>query len=145
MADNDRYLFHALFADLHFDENEYAVVETPENKVPACTVPNACAEPDEEKTAVFSALSENRDIEQIVAEERAEGNVPPLPEFGYVLTDERVVEVFVKVKSENASETDSDIGVSREVKEDLERVSRYTEPCAYDSCVFDFFRGSCPR
>ena len=65
-------LTHLLFAYLHFDKDKDAVVESPDYEVPACTVPDAGAEPYEEESAVFSALAENRDIQHIVAEEGTE-------------------------------------------------------------------------
>lgn len=72
MADNDRYFLHALFADEHFDKDEKSVIKSPEDEIPACAVPYTSAEPYKEKSAVFSALAEYRDIEEIITEECAE-------------------------------------------------------------------------
>lgn len=69
VAKYKRYLFHVLFAYLHFCKDKDSVVNSPENEVPACTVPDTCAEPYEEKTAVLSALAEYWYIEDIIAEE----------------------------------------------------------------------------
>ena len=56
--------------------------------------------------------------------------MPPLPELGYVLADERIVEVFVEVKAENAPQSDSHIGITRKVKQNVQRIAGYTEPTA---------------
>ena len=112
MADNNGYLLHALLADEHFDEYENTVVKPPYDEVPACAVPYARAEPYEEKSAVLSALAEYRDIEDIVAEECAEGDMPALPEFRDIPAYERVVEVLIEMESEDTSQTYCDIGIA---------------------------------
>ena len=59
---------HALFAYEHFKEYEHSIVKSPENKVPACAVPKSCAEPNKEKSSVFSSFAEDREIKHIISE-----------------------------------------------------------------------------
>ena len=42
--------------------------------------------------------------------------MPSLPKLGYALADEGVVEVFVEMEAENASQADGDVGVAREIE-----------------------------
>ena len=59
---NFGYLFKTLASEKTFAENKQAVVKTPDYIVPACTMPEACAEPYKKKSAVRTSLAENRDI-----------------------------------------------------------------------------------
>ena len=79
-------------------------------------MPESRAEPHEEQSAVLASLAEDGHVEQVVAEEASQRDMPSLPELAYALADEGVVEVFVEVEAENASQSDGDIGVAREVE-----------------------------
>ena len=63
--------------------------------------------------------------------------MPALPEFGNILAYERMLEVFVKVEAENSSETDGNVGISREIKIYLQAVSNNAVPCAKHSRASD--------
>ena len=46
---NDKWnLFHTLLADQLFNQNKQAEIQTPDNEIPACAVPESGTEPDEE-------------------------------------------------------------------------------------------------
>ena len=56
--------------------------------------------------------------------------MPALPELRNVFAHKRMIEVFVKVEAENASKTDSNIGISRKVKIYLHSVCYGAVPCS---------------
>ena len=122
MADDQRDLLDALLANQLFDQNEHAEIQTPDDKIPACAVPETRAEPHEEKPSVLSSLAEYRYIEQIVAEEASERDVPSLPEFGNIAAYKRVGKVFVEMEAENSSQTDSHIGIAAEIKVNIHSI-----------------------
>ena len=68
MLYSKRYFFHSFLADKSFDINKYSEVKSPENKIPACTVPQTRAEPYYEEIKRWNSFSENRNIEKIVPE-----------------------------------------------------------------------------
>ena len=76
----------------------------------------ACAEPYKKEVEVFSSLTEDRNIQQVVTEECAERDVPSLPELSDILADKRITEVFVKVETEYTSKTYGYIGISGYLK-----------------------------
>ena len=63
-------------------------------------MPQAGAEPHKKQAAIGPALTENRNVQQVVPEEGAQGDVPALPELGNVLAQKGMPEVFVKMKAE---------------------------------------------
>ena len=124
------HFLHAFLADERFYEDEKSVVKSPENEVPACAVPKTRAEPYEEKSAVLAASAKYRHIEQVVAEKASERDVPSLPKLGYALADEGIVEVFVEMEAENASQADGDVGIAREIEVVPKGNKRRAVPCA---------------
>ena len=64
----------------------------------------------------------------VIAEERAEGHVPPPPEFGRTPGNQGIIEVFEEAEAEHPSETDRHIGVAGEVKVKLERIEQRACP-----------------
>ena len=128
MRNSLRHLSHILVAYGTFYQNEQSEVKTPDYIVPVCTVPEACAEPYEKEVEVFSSLTEDRNIQQVVAEECTERDVPSLPELSDILADKRITEVFVKVEAEYTSKTYGYIGISGEVEVNLHSVDYYRVP-----------------
>ena len=128
MPEHCRNLFHALFADAHFQHEEQSVVNAPDDIVPAGTVPQTGAEPDQQQPADFPAFAEQRYVQQVVAEERSQRNVPTLPELSDVLAEERVAEVFVQMKAEDAGNANCHIGIAGEIEVHLQGVENYTVP-----------------
>ena len=67
---------------LHVDEQEE--IQSPENKVPAGSVPESGKSPDNQQVDGTSAgtfsITTERNID-IISEKRAEGYMPPAPEF----------------------------------------------------------------
>ena len=126
----DRPLLHALFAELLLKQHEAAVVQAPQDVVPGGAVPHAGAEPDEEEARVFAVFAENRHVEQVVAEEGAERNVPALPELRDGLAHEGVPEVFLDPEAEQAAEADGDVRIAAEVEIHIQRVGNDGVPGA---------------
>ena len=67
-----RCVFELLFANFRLNKDEQAKIETPNYVVPACTVPQTCGKPHKEKRKNGSALAEDRNVKQIIAEEASE-------------------------------------------------------------------------
>ena len=109
-------------------------------------MPQTRAEPDQEQSAVCPALAEDGDVQQIIPEEGAQRNVPALPELCNVLAQKGIPEVFVKVESEQPSQSDRHIRIAGKVKVDLHSVNRNRIPGAHhgnviqitgEECVYD--------
>ena len=128
MRNSLRHLSHILVAYGTFYQNEQSEVKTPDYIVPVCAVPEACAEPYEKEVEVFSSLTEDRNIQQVVTEECTERDVPSLPELSDILADKWITEVFVKVETEYTSKTYGYIGISGEVEVNLHSVDYYCVP-----------------
>ena len=73
------------------------------------------------------AASAHREID-VALEPVAERDVPAPPEFRNAVRHIRIVEVLWEVESHHLSETYRHIGVSAEIKVDLERERKDTEP-----------------
>lgn len=134
---NVRDLFERFLAEFLLDENKHAEIQSPDDEVPARAVPETGGKPDEEQTHPLSALSEDRNVKQIIAEEASERNVPALPELLDGTADKRIVEVFVEMEAENASHTDGHVGIAREVEIDLHGIGDDTDPCGKDRSRID--------
>ena len=103
MGQHSRSFFHTLAPYLSLNEDEKPEVKPPDNIIPAGSVPLAGAEPYEKKVKILSALSEKRDLEKVITEERPQGYMPSLPELGYVFADKGVNKVFVKMESKDTA------------------------------------------
>ena len=130
MPDDERDFLHALFAEHLFKEDEQTEVQSPDDEIPVCAVPETCAEPDEEQSAVLAAFAEDINIEQIIAEEGAEGDMPSLPEFRDILAEERMLEVLVEVEAEHSAHADCHIRIAGEIEVNLHCVNNDGIPCA---------------
>jgi len=105
-----------------FDHQQYGVVETPEDEVPVRAMPKSGERPNDQDIQVLVLpVSAKRDVD-IVAKECAEGHMPSAPEIGHRARNVRIVEVLLKLKSEDFSKTDRHIRVSGKIEIDLERV-----------------------
>ena len=88
----------------------------------------AIVEALKKQPADFPAFAEQRYVQQVVAEERSQRNVPTLPELSDVLAEERVAEVFVQMKAEDAGNANCHIGIAGEIEVHLQGVENYTVP-----------------
>ena len=93
-------------------------------------MPKTGAEPNKEQTEILARLAEERHVQKVVAEEGAEGDVPALPELRNGGAGERMAEVFVKVEAKHAAEADGNIGITAEVKVNIQRIHDDGVPCA---------------
>lgn len=62
---------HTLVTDFSFDKYEQAEIQSPNDIVPACAVPQSRAEPHQKQAEILSALAENRHVQEIISEKRA--------------------------------------------------------------------------
>ena len=104
-----RDLLDTLFTQQSLKADKDAEIQTPDDIVPACAMPQTRAEPNQEQSTVCLALAEDGDVQQIIPEEGAQRNVPALPELCNVLAQKGMPEVFVKVESEQPSQSDCHI------------------------------------
>ena len=75
----------------------------------------------------FYAVSAEGDI-KVVAEPAAKGDVPAAPEFRNACGNVRVVEIFGKPESENASEPDCHVRISGKVEIDVQHIRHGVQP-----------------
>ena len=68
-------------------------------------MPDAGAEPYHEQAQILVADTKERKRQEIIPEEGTKGKMPSLPEFRDILTKEGMVEVLVKVESEDSAKT----------------------------------------
>ena len=64
----------------------------------------------------------------IIPEPCLQGNMPSSPEFRYCTGDIGVFEVLFKVKAEHLPKSDCHIGITAEIKEDLQCIGNSTQP-----------------
>ena len=114
---------------LHVDKQEE--VQSPENEVPACSVPESGKTPDNQKVDGTSAgtfpVSAEWNID-IITEESSEGNMPSVPEFFNGTGDVRVIKVFIVVKTNHKSHTDCHVGIGGKIKINLQCIEQHTNP-----------------
>ena len=105
--------------------------QPPQNKVPACPVPQTGQHPDNENVpqpfCLRYAVSAERNID-VVPEPGAEADMPAPPEFGDGAGDIRVVEILLKPETENSAESDCHIAVAGKVKIELQGKAHGVEP-----------------
>ena len=65
---------------------------------------------------------------KVVAEPAAERNMPAAPELRYACGDIRIVEIFAKTESENASESYRHIRIPGKIKIDVQHICRGIQP-----------------
>lgn len=121
-----------------FKNKKKSVVKSPKYKVVCRTVPKTCKSPHDEKVEnlPFNALSvtAERNI-NIFFEPCRKGNMPSSPKVCNRLCDVGIVKVFKKLESHHIAKTASHIGVTREIKVNLECIGYHTHPCS-DNTVF---------
>ena len=107
-----------------FQNEEHGEIQSPQDERPFRAVPETGEHPDgqniEHPARLGYAVAAHRNVD-VVAEPRAEGHMPPPPEFGHGFGNIGVIEVFHKFKAEDPSQTDGHIGVTGEVVVNLER------------------------
>ena len=109
-----------------FNYQEYEEIKSPEDEIPIRPVPDARQRPYHEHIENMSgnghAIAAKRNI-HVVAEEGGEGYVPSSPKIRYRVGNIGVIEVFFVVEAYHKTHTDSHIGISREIKVDLEHIT----------------------
>ena len=83
-------------------------------------MPKTGAEPNKKQAEILARLAEERHVQKVVAEEGAERDVPALPELRNGGAGKRMTEVFVKVEAKHATEADGNIGITAEVKVNIQ-------------------------
>ena len=83
-------------------------VQSPEDEVPCGAMPEAGQKPyhkDIKKlSAALDTVATQRDV-NIIAEPRAEGDVPTPPEFGDAFGDVRIVKVLWEIEAQHSAQT----------------------------------------
>ena len=126
----DRPFFEPLFAEFLLKENKQAVIQSPEDKVPGGAVPQPGTEPYQKQTKVLPALSENGNIQKIIPEEGAQGDVPSLPEFGDRLAHIGMGKVLIKMESEDPAHSNGHIRITAEIKIHIQGINQNRVPGA---------------
>ena len=115
-----------LFHDQHREQPQ-----TPEQEVQVRAVPEAGRKPDDEEVedhALAAAVAAaERDI-QILAEPRAERDVPAAPELRHAQRQIRAAEVLRDVEAQHPADADGHERVAPEVKIELERIRERGHP-----------------
>ncbi len=90
----------------HDDEAE---IDTPDDEIPACTMPHTCQEPNGHNIeGLMAAVASHRDVD-VVAEERSKAHVPAAPEVSHGSTGVGMVEVFREMEPNASSYADCHI------------------------------------
>ena len=114
-----------------FDREDSKQAQTPEQEVQVRAVPEPGREPDdqqiEDHAPAAAAAAAEREI-QIVAEPRAERDVPPAPELRHAQREIRAAEVLRQVEAEHPADADGHERVAPEVKIELERIRKRGHP-----------------
>ena len=110
------------------ERDERAVVEPPEDEVPARAVPEPGQQPHGQQVEILVLpVAAERDVD-VIPEEAREGDVPPPPELGGGAGDIGVVKVLLIVEAEHPPQPDGHVGVAGEVVIDLQSEHRRAEP-----------------
>ena len=121
-----------------FRREQNRVQKTPQDKIPRRAVPQAGREPDEQDIQQLPGaplpVSAKRDIE-IIAEPRAERNMPAPPEFRDAARQIGVLEVLRKPESKNPAKADGHVAVAREIIVDLQGERNRAQPVIQDRQV----------
>src|SRR5262249_23112037 len=104
-----------------FDGESHPVKRAPDDVRPIGPMPEPAEQhgDDEIAIAVLSIPAE-RDIE-IVAQPRAQADVPPMPEIAQTRGEIRLSEIHGEVKAEHLGAAARDVAVAREIPVDLPR------------------------
>jgi len=104
---------------------------TPEHEGPGGAVPQAAEEHDghqvDEGATPTAAVASQGDI-QIIPQPGRQADVPPSPELGDAAGQIGESEILHEAEAHHQTQTDRHVGVSREVKVDLNGVGRGSQP-----------------
>ena len=129
MEQRRRYAVYNLEQGVLLKHHYQTEIDTPDNEVPACSVPHSSEKPyHHDVKNLMAAVASHRYVD-IVAEEAAERNVPAAPEIADGVAAVGVTEVLVEVETKAAANADSHVAVAREVEINLESESQNTYPC----------------
>ena len=120
-----------LSPDELFKTQQHEEPQTPADKRPVCPVPEPCEAPDDKKVPnqlpLRAPAAAERDV-HIVPEPGGQTHVPPAPEIRDGVCHVGVVEIFGQRKAKQERQPQRQIGVAREVKIDLQRVTDRARP-----------------
>ena len=126
-------LLQKLPQQILFQHEPHKEVQAPEDEIPAGSMPEASAEPDEKdvphRPPCPHPAAAKGDV-QVLPEPCGQGNVPPPPEFRHRGGGIGIVEVFREVKAQHLPHADGHVGVAGKVEVDLEAEGRDAQPAA---------------
>ena len=118
-----------------FKAKEYTVIQSPQNEIPACTVPQSRKEPHDEQVYDHSgfslAVTSQRNI-YVFSEPYAEGYMPTSPEVGHTVGNVGIVEILAEGETKHFSQTYCHIGITGKIKVDMEGIEKKSKPCRKD-------------
>lgn len=130
MEEDGRDVVDYLQQRVFFQGDNHPKVHTPENKIPACTMPHTGEKPhDKNVHHLMPAVAAQRDVD-VVAEKAAQRYVPAAPEVGNGIAAVGMVEVFIEMEAHAAPHAYRHIAVAGEVEVDLKRERNDAEPRA---------------
>ena len=114
-----------------FQDQKDAIVNAPQHIVPVGAVPDTSEHPDDENIPDLLhqtfPVSSQWDV-NVFPKPGAQGDMPSSPEFRDAPGNIRIIEVFQEMEAKHFSETDSHIGITGEIKVDLEGVGQGSQP-----------------
>ena len=118
--------------DVLFHYQQHKIHQAPSKEIPAGPVPNTGQQPNDQQISnVFSlpgyARSAQREID-IVPEPGPKGNMPAPPELSDTPGNVGIIKVFIKMKTKYPAQTNGHIRIAREIKENLKRVGKGSQP-----------------
>src|ERR1051326_425715 len=87
------------------DADQHPEVKSPEDKIPACTVPHSRKEPNDEEVEQRALPVASKRYVNVIAEESAERDMPSPPEIGGGGCGVRVIKILMVVKPEHPAQT----------------------------------------
>ena len=107
------------------------MIHTPDQVVPACTVPKPREEKNDKQIKIIAplafAITAERDI-YIIAEKVTETDVPPAPKVADRSCGIREIEVLQEIEAANLSQANRHIRIAREVEVYLQGIGEGSEP-----------------
>ena len=126
-----RQLFEPFAEEELFEAYEHSVQSSPEDEVPARSVPEARQRPDYEQIEYLPGeavtVAAEGDID-VLLEPGGQGDMPSAPEIGYALGDIGIIEVLQELEPEHTPETYGHIGIAAEIEVDLQSEGYHADP-----------------
>ena len=129
-----RPFLHVGMQHVFLDNQEHAVIGTPQHEVPAGTVPQSGEGPHNQQVQNMSRhrdpIAAQRNV-HVLPEPGTQGNVPSSPELRDAVGDVRIVEVFAELKTEHPSQADGHVRISAEVEINLQCIGADSDPVSH--------------